>query len=213
MIRHPATDLSEVAWKPLPALRVGLPDTEHPTSALLRYEQHLSASWNLHGRSLHTPQAARTNVTNTCRIWHVPRQAVEGLALITSELATNAVVHAHAEEIIVMLGLAPHHVWVSVTDRGRPRSPIVRRTAAADAEEGRGLCLVEALAARWHATTSSSGTHVWACIAWPRRGPTRDQAAAPAPSDEPAHCVAPVRAEDPLHGQLPQSTTPTLRMP
>ncbi|MGW3134951.1 ATP-binding protein [Streptomyces sp. NPDC001139] len=213
MIRHPATNLSEVAWKPLPALRVELPETEHPTSTLLRYEQHLSASWSLPGRSLHTPRAARTHVTNNCRIWHVPRQAVEGLALITSELATNAVVHAPAEEITVMLGLAPHYVWVSVTDRGRPRSPIIRRTAAEDAEDGRGLCLVEALATRWHATTSCSGTHVWACIALPHRSPTGEQATAPAPSDEPAHGVAPGRAEDPLHGQLPLSTTPTLRMP
>ncbi|MFE7857902.1 ATP-binding protein [Streptomyces sp. NPDC057403] len=213
MIPHPATDLSDVVWAMLPALRTAPPNTTFPASALPRYEQHLSASWNLSGRSLHTPRTARTHVTSTCRTWHVPRQAVEGLALITSELATNAVVHAHAEEITVMLGLAPHHVWVSVTDRGRPRSPIIRRTAAADAEDGRGLCLVEALATRWHATTSCSGTRVWACIALPHRCPTGEQATAPASSDEPAHGVAPGRAEDPLHGQLPQSTTPTLRMP
>ncbi|WP_458248860.1 ATP-binding protein [Streptomyces sp. MAI_2237] len=180
---------------------------------LPRYEQQLSASWNLSGRSLHTPRAARTHVTNTCQIWHVPRQAVEGLALITSELATNAVVHAHAEEVTVMLGLASHHVWVSVTDRGRPRSPVIRRTVAADAEDGRGLCLVEALATRWHATTSTSGTHVWACIALPRRGATRDQVAASAPLDDPANRVAPGHAEDPPHRQLLPSTSPTQRMP
>jgi anti-sigma regulatory factor (Ser/Thr protein kinase) len=213
VIPHPATDLSGVVWAMMPAQRTTLPDTPFPTSALPRYEQHLSASWKLSGRSLHTPRAARTHVTNTCRTWHVPRQAVEGLALITSELATNAVVHAHAEEITVMLALAPHHIWVSVTDRGRPRSPIIRRTVAAEAEDGRGLCLVEALATRWHATTSTRGTHVWACIALPRRGPTRDQVAASAPSDDPANRVAPGRAEDPQNGQLPQSTTPTLRMP
>ncbi|WP_427169007.1 ATP-binding protein (plasmid) [Streptomyces sp. C1-1] len=197
----------------LPALRTALPDTPFPTSALPRYEQHLSASWNLSGRSLHTPRAARTHVINTCRTWHVRRQAVEGLALITSELATNAVVHARAEDITVMLGLAPHHVWVSVTDRGRPRSPIIHRTAAEDAEDGRGLCLVEALATRWHATTNPSGTQVWACIALPSRSSTKEQITVPAPSDDPAHRVTPGRAEDLPHGQLPQTTTPTQRMP
>ncbi|WP_203237585.1 ATP-binding protein [Streptomyces sp. CdTB01] len=206
---RPGNDASGVVWAGLTASR----GTQFPISVLPRYEQHLSASWDLSGRSLHTPRTARTHVTSTCRTWHVPRQAVEGLALITSELATNAVVHAHAEEITVMLGLTPHYVWVSVTDRGRTRSPIVRRTAAEDAEDGRGLCLVEALATRWHATTSCSGTHVWACIALPHRSPTREQATAPAPSDELAHGVAPGRAEEPLHGQLPQSTSPTLRMP
>ncbi|MEU9397750.1 ATP-binding protein [Streptomyces sp. NPDC048324] len=200
-------------WAGLTASRIALRSTRSTISVLPRYEQHLSASWDLSGRSLRTPRTARTHVTSTCRIWHVPRQAIEGLALITSELATNAVVHAPAEEITVRLGLAPHHVWISVTDRGRPRSPVIRRTAAEDAEDGRGLCLVEALATRWHTTTSHSGTHVWACIALPRRSPTGEQAAAPAPSDEPAHGVAPGRAEDPRHGQLPQSTTSTLRMP
>ncbi|MER5450592.1 ATP-binding protein [Streptomyces sp. NPDC002764] len=210
---RPSNDASGVVWAGLTASRIALRGTQSPISVLPRYEQHLSASWNLPGRSLHTPRAARTHVNNTCRIWHLPRQAVEGLALITCELVTNAVVHAHAEEITVMLGLAPHHVWVSVTDRGRPRSPIVRRTAAEDAEDGRGLCLVEALATRWHATTSHSGTQVWACIALPRRSPTREQVAVPAPSDDPAHRVTPGRAEDPPHARVPQSTPPTQRMP
>ncbi|MGW3099515.1 ATP-binding protein [Streptomyces sp. NPDC001102] len=210
---RPSNDASGVVWAGLTASRIALRGTQFPISVLPRYEQHLSASWDLSGRSLHTPRTARTHVTSTCRTWHVPRQVVEGLALITSELATNAVVHAHAEEITVVLGLTPHYVWVSVTDRGRPRSPIIRRTAAEDAEDGRGLCLVEALATRWHATARGSGTHVWACIALPHRSPTGEQATAPAPSDEPAHGVAPDRAEDLLHGQFPQSTTPTLRMP
>ncbi|MDC2961302.1 ATP-binding protein [Streptomyces gilvifuscus] len=208
-----SNDASGVVWAGFTASHIAPRGTQSPNTVLPRYEQHLSASWDLSGRSLHTPRTARTHVTSTCRTWHVPRQAVESLALITSELATNAVVHAHAEEITVVLGLTPHYVWVSVTDRGRTRSPIIRRTAAEDAEDGRGLCLVEALATRWHATTSRSGTHVWACIALPHRSPTREQATAPALSDEPAHGVAPGRAEDPLHGQLPLSTTPTLRMP
>ncbi|MGW2835935.1 ATP-binding protein [Streptomyces sp. NPDC001286] len=210
---RPSADASGVVWAVLPALRTTLPVAPLPASALPRFEQHLSASWTLSGRSLHTPRATRRHVTGTCRTWHVPRQTTEGLALITSELATNAVVHAHAEEITVRLGLAPQYVWVSVTDHGRPRSPIVRRSPAADAEDGRGLCLVEALATRWQATTSLSGTRVWACIALPHCGTPPNLTAVASPVSDQAHPAEASGADDPLTHPVAQTITPPPRTP
>ncbi|MGW1563984.1 ATP-binding protein [Streptomyces sp. NPDC002144] len=208
---HLTTDAWGVVWGALTASRPASSDRPFPATALPRYEQRLSASWILPGRSLHTPRAARTHLIGTCRTWRVPREVTDSLALITSELTTNAVVHAHGEEITLSLMLSAHHAWVTVSDQGRPRSPIDRSTATEDAENGRGLCLVEALASHWQATTCPGGTRVWACLALPRRVPaTAAHYAAPATAGDRAERPHP--DDDPPHPQRPKPTTPTLRM-
>jgi anti-sigma regulatory factor (Ser/Thr protein kinase) len=68
---------------------------------------------------------------------------------VTSELVSNAITHAGAPAVgLELLRLEdPGAVVVIVTD---PSSlPPVRRAPAGDAEGGRGLLVVEALAARW----------------------------------------------------------------
>ncbi|MFI6662271.1 ATP-binding protein [Streptomyces sp. NPDC050523] len=177
------------------------PSRPSPTSALPRYEQRLAASWHLDGRSPRTPRAARAHVTSTCRTWHVPRSITDSLALIVSELTTNAVVHAHGDTITVVLLLSPHHVWLSVTDEGRSRAPVTPRTATADAEDGRGLHLVDALASHWRTSTGPSGTRVWACMALPVRPPNQ-VGSAHAATDEP-QLQHPADPPNPPHHQLP----------
>jgi anti-sigma regulatory factor (Ser/Thr protein kinase) len=66
--------------------------------------------------------------------------------LLLCELVTNAVVHAGGVTI-VRLGLDDHTLRVTVCDH--IEAPPVTRNAAPDADHGRGLALVEALAARW----------------------------------------------------------------
>ena len=191
-------DAPVVVWGPLSTPPEGLPHKPFPVGALLRYEQRLAASWHLDGRSPRTPRAARTHVISTCRTWHVPRHLTDSVALIASELTTNAVIHAHADTITVVLLLSARHVWLSVTDQGTRHDAVTPRTATADAEDGRGLHLVEALASHWRATSGPSGTRVWACLALPVRPPTPAESICAAAA-EPLH----QHPADPPHHQSP----------
>jgi anti-sigma regulatory factor (Ser/Thr protein kinase) len=93
----------------------------------------------------HAPAAARRFVRQVLGEWRLSHLA-EDAVLLTSELVTNAVVHAGGVTI-VRLGLDDHTLRVTVCDH--IEAPPVTRNAAPDADHGRGLALVEALAARW----------------------------------------------------------------
>jgi anti-sigma regulatory factor (Ser/Thr protein kinase) len=82
------------------------------------------------------------------------------VALLVSELATNAVVHARSRfEITVRLALG--RIRVEVSD-GSPWLPRPRQSwATADRENGRGLHLVERLSSQWGATATTDGKVVW----------------------------------------------------
>jgi anti-sigma regulatory factor (Ser/Thr protein kinase) len=201
VIPYPAIDASGVVWGTLSTPPEGLPHKPFPVGALLRYEQRLAASWDLPGRSPRTPRAARAHVTSTCRTWHVPRHITDSLVLIASELTTNAVVHARGDTITVVLLLSSRHVWLSVIDQGSLHDPVLPRRTGADAENGRGLPLVEALASHWRAIASPSGMRVWACMALPVRPPTQAGSAHAATDEHQLHHPA-----DPPHSphhQLP----------
>lgn len=78
--------------------------------------------------------------------------------LLTSEVVTNAVVHAHSSVRISVEGVADG-VRVSVADSD-PLIPALRRPVD-DAEHGRGLHLVDTLAARWGVEPGDGGKSVW----------------------------------------------------
>ena len=83
--------------------------------------------------------------------------------LIVSELAANAVTHSRSRHasFIVRCELYPGYVWAEVEDRGGPWDP-----GAADADSGRGLGIVAALAAEWGIDGDARGRAVWARIEW-----------------------------------------------
>jgi anti-sigma regulatory factor (Ser/Thr protein kinase) len=88
--------------------------------------------------------------------------AVEALAsdvaLVTSELASNAVRHA-ATPFEVVLDFSSGHVRVEVRDA----SPAVPRGGAADdGATGRGLGVVDRLASSWGVDATDRGKVVWA---------------------------------------------------
>ncbi|WEH41424.1 ATP-binding protein [Streptomyces sp. AM 2-1-1] len=103
-----------------------------------------------------TPRAARLArllATEQLRSWGLPRDAA---ALVVAELAANAVVHGYVRGRDFHLGLTltGDTLRIEVADTRRDRLPRVRASgadsaSAADCESGRGLVLVEALAARW----------------------------------------------------------------
>ncbi|MFF7731330.1 ATP-binding protein [Streptomyces sp. NPDC007984] len=162
-----APEVQPVIWRQVHAP----PQLPAPPSAVgtkVRYERCLRLSWRLSGRSRHTPARARAYVSSTCRAWDVPSETIDALTLITSELATNAVVHALGDEVVVSLLLSPTHAWVVVADQGCPRAAIAAREAPDSAEGGRGLLLVETLATRFQVEgDDGDGTRVWACVQLP----------------------------------------------
>lgn len=91
----------------------------------------------------------------------LPKERVEVLALLVSELATNAVQHAGTE---LCVGLTPmaDGVLLTVSDenRGRP-SP---RGYSESAVDGRGLRLVDSLATRWGVVADAEGKTVWCLV-------------------------------------------------
>jgi anti-sigma regulatory factor (Ser/Thr protein kinase) len=80
------------------------------------------------------------------------------VALLVSEVATNALVHGTGQ-VRVRVIPQPPGVRIEVVDGSDvlPR----RRTATAVDEGGRGIALVEALAAAWGSEATDSGKTVW----------------------------------------------------
>jgi serine phosphatase RsbU (regulator of sigma subunit)/anti-sigma regulatory factor (Ser/Thr protein kinase) len=91
--------------------------------------------------------------------WHGEAAHVETVTLITSELVTNALLHA-SPPVRLRLRAAPGAVYVEVFDQA-PHEPRVR-AADPDDESGRGMVLVDALAHRWGSRSSRGGKVVWA---------------------------------------------------
>lgn len=92
--------------------------------------------------------------------------SVEDLRLVTSELVSNAVLHARTV-IDVALSVAEGVVELSVSDRDA-RSPRPRpQRPDATAVGGRGLMLVELLSDDWGVAERMDGKEVWFRVATP----------------------------------------------
>lgn len=83
----------------------------------------------------------------------------EVASLLVSELVTNAYLHARSE-VEVQIECHGDDVEVAVSDAS-PRPPRVIRSRGDGTATGRGLQLVDALAAEWGAETGSNGKTVW----------------------------------------------------
>lgn len=101
---------------------------------------------------------ARDFVASAVRSWRMPEMASNELALLTSELATNAVLHARTEFTIVVR-FSGDSIRVEVGDGSR--SSPQRRRAVEEDTSGRGLNLVEMLAAGWGMLETLHGKRVW----------------------------------------------------
>jgi MEDS: MEthanogen/methylotroph, DcmR Sensory domain/Histidine kinase-like ATPase domain len=113
------------------------------------------------GASTEAPHASREFVVETLRGFGLDH-AVADAALIVTELATNAVVHARSD-FTVALCMSDGAIRIEVSDASAA-API-RRTPSFDALSGRGLALVAALARAWGSDHSDDGKVVWAELA------------------------------------------------
>lgn len=81
--------------------------------------------------------------------WELGDDAAETVALVLSELVSNAVRHTRSRLLLVLVERpTPDRVRVAVVDKDAYRLPVIR-TADVDSVSGRGLVLVDALADRW----------------------------------------------------------------
>jgi anti-sigma regulatory factor (Ser/Thr protein kinase) len=90
------------------------------------------------------------------------------VALVVSELVTNAVVHAGTA---FTLRIAADHavVRVSIEDGDQAEPTLV--TEPEDRVSGRGMFLIDALVQRWWTETSGEGKTVTAELSLPARNP------------------------------------------
>ncbi|GGX65294.1 hypothetical protein GCM10010324_07880 [Streptomyces hiroshimensis] len=121
---------------------VSLPATERSAAAARRFCRRLLAEWGLD-------------------------ELAGDTALLLSELVTNAVLHVPGtpEGIRLVLSRGQGHLVAQVTDAGGhlPRCG----EAGPDSENGRGMWLVEQIAAQWGHHASGNGKTVWFALRLP----------------------------------------------
>ncbi|MFI5570507.1 ATP-binding protein [Streptomyces sp. NPDC051740] len=114
---------------------------------------------------------ARRLATHRLDLWDLPYDspASDAVTLVVAELASNAVLHGRVPgrdfELRLMYDRPAGLVRVEVSDT-HPELPEPVGRSSADADGGRGLFLVEAVAARWGVDgRTGPGKTVWAeCV-------------------------------------------------
>ncbi|MFF8292969.1 SpoIIE family protein phosphatase [Streptomyces sp. NPDC016309] len=120
------------------------------------------------GRSVAT---ARAFVRDTLQGWGYT-DVVDDAVVLTSELVTNAVIHAGTAADVLCLR-TENGVRIEVADRYPEREVPLQGTAQSlgnpDSENGRGLLLCAALASRWGVEYSPTRKQVWFQLDLPER--------------------------------------------
>lgn len=159
------------AGETAPAIRVGAVGRyESADRGLIDPENSFALSQKLETRLEVTrrfpPQAesvstARRFVVSALIGWG--EEPTDVVALLTSELVTNVVIHAGphlpGQEIVVSVTRTHDGVRVHVTD-SHPGIPVLRN-GGVDQLSGRGLMLLDALAAAWGVVPNDTGKLVW----------------------------------------------------
>lgn len=96
---------------------------------------------------------AREQLASIC-----PPEALDTIALLVTELVTNAILHAQTP-LQLQIEATGDRVRLRVEDSSA-RQP-ERRSYETDAVTGRGLALVETLASSWGVDPTPSGKAVW----------------------------------------------------
>jgi serine/threonine-protein kinase RsbW len=131
----------------------------------------------------HAARDARRWARTTLACWHATA-AADAVDVLITELVTNVLDHTDSHHVTCALCDATDHLLLEVADSGDPAPSLpAPGPPPDDAEHGRGLLLVDAIADTWGTTPADNGTHVvWATV---RTSPNAEEAAAP-PSSRPA---------------------------
>ena len=117
-------------------------------------------SWRLPASARSVPEA-RQQVAAALHDWGYDG-LLETARLLTSELVTNAVLHARTE-MTVTVEDTEHGVRVSVTDSS-PVPPSLRHHSTT-ATTGRGIRMLDQLAREWSVDEDDGGKTVWFTLA------------------------------------------------
>lgn len=122
----------------------------------------MSSSRVLHlGTDVTASRQARAFLRDTVQD-EVDGELLQDALLVTSELVTNAVMHAGtASELEIRLDEGTLELRVS---DGDPRTPVRRRLLGGPAAQGRGLALLNSLSERWGVDQRVDGKTVWAVL-------------------------------------------------
>ncbi|TWH69370.1 histidine kinase-like protein [Micromonospora olivasterospora] len=105
------------------------------------------------------PSRVRHWMTAQLTDWQVPESVVGAAVLCTSELTTNALLHA-GTAARVDIDLSPERLLVSVADSGT-RGTVTRPQTDTLSSRGRGLGLIEQLSDAWGTDPTVRGSTVW----------------------------------------------------
>jgi anti-sigma regulatory factor (Ser/Thr protein kinase)/anti-anti-sigma regulatory factor len=108
------------------------------------------------------PRQARELVGLAAASWRLPAEPAQVAQVIVTELVTNAVRHAGTPmDISVVL----RDAYLDLAVRDREPNPPRRRTIMTERDDhGRGLQLVDGLAAAWGCVPTPDGKVVWATV-------------------------------------------------
>ncbi|WP_170184807.1 ATP-binding protein [Streptomyces sedi] len=107
---------------------------------------------------------ARRRVRHQLYGWGLPSTTCDNALLVVSELVTNAILHTRSSHVRCLLWSSGQLLRIEVADEGPGLSRARPRAADSEAENGRGLLLLDALAVRWGVVSPDqrSGCTVWA---------------------------------------------------
>ncbi|MGX1133589.1 PAS domain S-box-containing protein [Streptomyces glaucescens] len=177
---------------PLPAGGLPPQTRQEPEGGEARHDESRSRSFVITARAAasfepvgRSVASARSFVRDTLQGWGYA-DIVDDAVVLTSELVTNAVVHAGTAADVLCLR-TEEGVRIEVSDR-YPEREVPLQSAAVnmgspDREGGRGLQLCAALADRWGVEYTPTHKNVWFQLALPER-PVGTRAAGPSlPAD------------------------------
>ncbi len=158
---------------PVPALTLALAPASAPAPAPAPAPARVRsfAHWAVEPTAVAVP-LVRARVRAVLEGWRIAAEAVDVLLLAVSELAGNVVQHAAAATGRMRVGVAFGGGWLrlEVTDQGTglPRLPHPAAEIDPDAESGRGLLIVQLLAAEaggeLSVVAAGFGTSVRVCL-------------------------------------------------
>ena len=111
-------------------------------------------------REAESVRAARLVVRDV--LCEQPVETVEAAELMTSELTTNAIRHAHSD-FELAIHCSQRDIRIEVTDSGRDQPTL--RSPTPHERSGRGLLIVQELSDAWGTIPSTNGKTVWFTLA------------------------------------------------
>lgn len=151
---------------------------------------------------------ARDWLSRRLELSRAPDSSTQDALLLLSEIATNALLHSpargHGGAFLVSVFVSGNCLRVSVRGNRDASAPALQAVPAApEAEHGRGLFLVNALATTWGVERTRRGPAIFFTLEWDQQQPSEPPQQAQHIHHEPP----------PSTQQLPATTVPAPRTP